>query len=182
MCPSADRHRLSAVLIAAACALAIASPPALAKPNDPLPVIDVVAPVLDIETGTADLKREARVERQGKKIRVTLDATVLFGKDSAKINARAHGRLDEVATDLRQAGPGTVKITGYTDDLGSARHGLVLSRQRARAVAGELRRQLPKADYPFRLRGRGERNPAVPNTSEANRRINRRVVVEYQPR
>ena len=56
-------------------------------PPTPLPVIDIVAPVLDIETGTADLKRRARVERQGKKITVTLDATILFGKDSARLNA-----------------------------------------------------------------------------------------------
>jgi outer membrane protein OmpA-like peptidoglycan-associated protein len=58
-------------------------------------VIDIVAPVLDIETGTADLGRRARVERQGKKITVTLDATVLFAKDSARLNAKARARLNE---------------------------------------------------------------------------------------
>ena len=167
-------------MLAAGCLLMMAAAPASADPADPVPVIDIVAPVLDIETGTADLKRRARVERQGKRITVTLDATILFAKDSARLNATARTRLNEIASDLKQAGPGSVRITGYTDDLGSARHGLILSRERAAAVAGVLRKQLPNS-FAFTVRGKGERDPAVPNTSEANRRINRRVVVEYRP-
>ena len=41
---------------------------------------------------------------------------------------------------------------------------LTLSRQRARAVATVLRKELPEADYPFSVRGKGESDPAVPNT------------------
>ena len=70
---------------------------------------------------------------------------------------------------------------GYTDDLGSAQHGLVLSRQRAAAVAGVLRPQLDQTDYPFSVSGRGEADPAVPNDSEKNRKLNRRVELTYRP-
>ena len=70
----------------------------------------------------------------------------------------------------------------YTDDLGTEAHGLTLSRQRAQAVSEVLRRYMPRSSFTFKVRGRGESHPAVPNTSEKNRRINRRVVVIYQAR
>lgn len=171
---------LTAVLIALAAASVVPTP-AGAEPPDTAPVLDVVAPVLDIQFGTTDLRREARVETRPDLLRVTLDATVLFRKDSADIRASARGRLSEVAVELKQRGPGTLTITGYTDDLGSARHGLVLSRQRARAVAAVLRADLPDSAYSYRIEGRGEADPAVPNTSEANRKINRRVVLVFRP-
>lgn len=145
------------------------------------PVRTIVAPVLDITFADADLKRETRVERAPRKVTVTLDATVLFGKDSAKIRKGAARRLTEASNELKQRGPGSLTIVGYTDDLGSAAHGLDLSRRRARAVAGVLRRDLPESSYRYRVVGRGEADPAVPNTSERNRRVNRRVVITYQP-
>src|SRR5690349_15405319 len=53
------------------------------------PAFGIVAPVLDIATSTSDLGRAARVEQLPSKVTVTLDATVLFGKDSAKIRPAA---------------------------------------------------------------------------------------------
>jgi len=146
------------------------------------PVITIKAPVLDISFGEADLKRRARVDKTPKRTVVTFDSTVLFAKDSPKINSRARARLAEVGRDLKAQGAGSVKITGYTDDLGTKAHGLTLSRQRAQAVSKVLRRYLPKSEFTFTVRGLGESRPAVPNTSESNRRINRRVVVIYQGR
>jgi flagellar motor protein MotB len=82
---------------------------------------------------------------------------------------------------LQRRGRGKITIVGYTDDLGSAQHGLVLSRRRAAAVARVLRPNLDEADYPFSVSGRGEADPAVPNTSEKNRKLNRRVELTYRP-
>jgi outer membrane protein OmpA-like peptidoglycan-associated protein len=45
-----------------------------------------------------------------------------------------------------------------------------------------LRRDLVERDYPFTLVGKGEDDAAVPNTSEANRKKNRRVVIVYDKR
>jgi outer membrane protein OmpA-like peptidoglycan-associated protein len=45
-----------------------------------------------------------------------------------------------------------------------------------------LRRDLPEPDYPFTLVGKGENDSAVPNTSEANRKKNRRVVIVFDKR
>ena len=145
-------------------------------------MVGIVAPVIDIVFAEADLKKEARVEKSPRRTTITLDSTVLFAKDSPKINGKARGRLDDVADQLEWSGPGKLVVTGYTNDLGSAAHGLTLSRQRAAAVAKVLREDLSKADYPFTTRGRGEADPAVPNTSERNRKVNRRVVIVYTRR
>lgn len=167
----------------------VLAPPAAvaADPSAPIvtivaPVVDLVAPVTEIQFGDSDLRGQVRVEQQPKRTTITLDSTVLFGKDSAKINSGAGGRLTEVGRQLQQRGPGSVRITGYTDDLGSAEYGLALSRRRADAVASVLRRSLPSSSFPFTVEGKGEANPAVPNEDEASRRINRRVVVVYQKR
>lgn len=138
--------------------------PAAADPPT-APIVSIVAPVIDISFNEEDLKHEARVETQPTKTTITLDSTVLFGKDSAKINSKSSSRLSAIGAQLKARGPGSVKITGYTDDLGSASHGKTLSRQRAAAVRNVLRSQLPNSSYPLTLAGKGEDDPAVPNTS-----------------
>lgn len=166
-----------------------ASAPAAAAPAPaaPAPVVDLLAPVLaldapvlDIEFGESDLEGEARVEQRPDRTTITLDATVLFARDSARLSSAARKRIAQVGDQLEERGPGRIRVTGYTDDLGSAAHGKDLSRRRAAAVAGLLQDRLPASDFPFTVVGRGEEDPVVPNNSEANRRANRRVVVLYQ--
>ena len=76
---------------------------------------------------------------------------------------------------------GTIFIHGYTDDIGSREHGLVLSAQRAEAVAKVLQEQLH--GYPVRLitAGYGEEDPIADNSNAANQALNRRVMVLYKP-
>jgi outer membrane protein OmpA-like peptidoglycan-associated protein len=162
--------------------VATAGHPSTAWAEDTAPVLPIVAPVLDIQFGESDLRREARVEQLPRKTTITLDSTVLFAKDSATINRKANARLQEVARELKTRGPGSVSVTGYTDDLGSAAYGKTLSLRRANAVTAVLRRDLSGSDFPFTVAGKGEADPAVPNKDEASRRINRRVVVIYQQR
>jgi outer membrane protein OmpA-like peptidoglycan-associated protein len=145
------------------------------------PIRDIVAPVRDIVVPTADLEGAARVDESEEQLKVRLSSEVLFPKDSARLRPGVRGRLTELAEDLESRGPGRVTIVGYTDDLGTAHHGLVLSRRRAATVAHVLRPRLNKADYSFRVSGRGEAEPAVPNTSEKNRKLNRRVELTYRP-
>lgn len=140
------------------------------------PVRDISAPVLDLATTVESTDGSEKVEKKPTKVTITLDSTVLFGKDSAVLTKAATARIADAADELRGRKPGTVVVTGYTDDLGTAEHGLVLSRQRARAVAGVLATRLPSS-YRLKTVGKGEADPAVPNTSEANRRKNRRVVI-----
>jgi outer membrane protein OmpA-like peptidoglycan-associated protein len=180
---SPDRRRTPALFVLVALVVgATLSQPATAGAADNAPVLPIVMPVLDIQFSESDLRSEARVEQLPSKSTITLDSTVLFGKDSAKINATALSRLRQVGAQLKARGPGSVTVTGYTDDLGSAAHGKTLSRQRADAVATVLRRDLSASSFPLTTVGKGEADPAVPNKDEASRRINRRVVVLYQKR
>lgn len=144
------------------------------------PIRDVVALVRDLSVPTSDLRGAARIDESEKQIKVRLSSEVLFPKDSARLRPGVRGRLNELAEVLDRRDPGRVAIVGYTDDLGSAHHGLVLSRRRAAAVARVLRPGLGKTDYPFKVFGRGEADPAVPNTSEKNRKLNRRVELTYK--
>jgi outer membrane protein OmpA-like peptidoglycan-associated protein len=143
-------------------------------------VVPLLAPVVDLELSTSDLRGDTRVDDQRQRIKVTLASEVLFGKDSARLRPVAASRLRDISDTLRDRGRGAVSIVGYTDDLGTAAHGLTLSRQRATAVARVLRRSLGEAAYPFTVTGKGEADPAVPNTSERNRKLNRRVVLTYR--
>lgn len=194
MSPWSDRNSSSytrfaeLVLVpATATALLATALPASANDTAPVedlraPVLDIVAPVVDIAFGTADLKGAATVQESPASVRVRLSSEVLFDKDSARLRPAALSRLAEVAQELAAKGPGTVSVVGYTDDLGSTAHGLQLSRRRAEAVASALRPRLARPDYAFTVAGRGEADPAVPNTSEANRKLNRRVELTYRPR
>ena len=150
------------------------------RPPAGAPVRTIVAPVRDIVVPTSDLKGAARVDESEKRVKIRLNAEVLFPKDSAKLRPSDQDAA-ELAQVLDRRGPGRVTIVGYTDDLGSAHHGLILSRQRAAAVARALRPRLDKADYAFKVSGRGEADPAVPNNSEKNRKLNRRVELTHRP-
>ena len=64
------------------------------------------------------------------------------------------------------------------DDTGTNAYNLVLSRQRAGVVGQYLTANLDDSRFPVEVRGLGEANPAVRNTSDANRELNRRVEIK----
>ena len=161
--------------------LAAAGPTPPPASDRSLPALVISAPVVDIYLGSEDLHGAAAVEHTQAGLRVRLDSTVLFDKDSAALRPRAGRQLDRVGVELGAGGKGALTIIGYTDDLGTKAHGLQLSRRRAAAVGHYLRDRLPSTIRITTL-GRGEADPAVPNTSETNRRKNRRVVVVLSDR
>jgi outer membrane protein OmpA-like peptidoglycan-associated protein len=104
---------------------------------------------------------------------------VLFDTDEAAIRPDAAKALGVIAARIRAvAATGSLLLVeGHTDDRGPAWYGLVLSRRRARSVAGWLVGHAHVPADRIRTRGLGEADPAVPNTSAANRQLNRRVVI-----
>jgi len=133
-----------------------------------------VFPLIGVST---DQRGLASVTTAPTKVDVIVDSNIGFGKDSAVLTPAARQRLAQIAALLKQKGPGRIDVLGYTDDLGSAEHGLTLSQQRAEAVREVLAPAL--AGYSINVTGRGEADPLVPNTSEANRARNRRVEIHY---
>ena len=107
---------------------------------------------------------------------------VQFEYDSAMITAASMRDIQGLADAIvSRSLSGTIYIHGYTDNLGSHEHGLVLSAQRAEAVAQLLQDRLH--GYPVRLvtAGYGEEDPVTDNANAANQALNRRVMVLWKP-
>jgi outer membrane protein OmpA-like peptidoglycan-associated protein len=107
---------------------------------------------------------------------------VLFDTDEARLRPDAVSALRTIAREIRRSAPDAdLVVEGHTDDRGDEQYGLELSRRRARAVAAWL---VDQGFAPARIttRGFGETEPVVPNTSDANRQKNRRVVITVRGR
>ncbi|MFJ2629020.1 OmpA family protein [Streptomyces sp. NPDC087532] len=108
----------------------------------------------------------------------SLQASVLFAKDSSEISPRAKKKIDDLADEIVRNKPTKpVTIVGYTDNLGSADHGLKLSRQRASAVKAVLEENSALAQNTLTAKGLGEGDPIADNATEAGRQKNRRVEI-----
>jgi outer membrane protein OmpA-like peptidoglycan-associated protein len=134
--------------------------------------------VLDIKFVTETMTGEQRRADSNTKTTFTLQAEVLFAKDSAKLNGQARARIGDIATEVESQGATEVNVFGFTDDLGSYSHGEVLSKQRANAVQKELAKELD-ASITFHVRGYSEDFPIADNSTEEGRKKNRRVEVSF---
>ena len=97
-----------------------------------------------------------------------------FETGSARLTPRGKEVVDRIAAVLDLYDNADVEIAGHTDDVGDARKNLELSKRRVESVKKEL---VSRGIDPKRLHtvGYGETRPLLPNTSEENRRKNRRV-------
>jgi outer membrane protein OmpA-like peptidoglycan-associated protein len=150
------------------------------QPLDPASAGPSHAAGLDAYTERLDVA--LRTRRTADKVDINLGTDVLFRLDSAQLTPAAAKTVAAAVAELRAAGPGPLTVTGHTDDTGTASHNQTLSQQRARAVADALRGPLPDADWPKTVAAKGETQPAVPNDSEGNRALNRRVTISFPAR
>ena len=117
-----------------------------------------------IEVGLIPLKIGAKI----------LLENLLFESGSAELMPASYSELDKLVELLKLNPNIVVEISAHTDNVGSASYNVSLSSQRAAAVVEYLidndvdRRQLTSKGYGFA-------QPLVPNTSDENRQINRRV-------
>ncbi|MEU8983734.1 OmpA family protein [Streptomyces sp. NPDC058251] len=160
------------------------SPPPEVDANSPgLKLADgaTLAPakVLDIKSVVEDLGGEERREDTNSDVTFALQAEVLFPKDSSKLNPDARSRIQAIADEIKAQNATTVRVFGFTDNLGSYAHGLTLSKKRAEAVHDQLAAALGSTDITFEVRGYSEDYPIADNTSEQGRRKNRRVEVTF---
>lgn len=146
-------------------------------PLDPATAAPAFAGSLDSYTERLDVA--LRTRRTAEQVDISLATDVLFRLDSAELTPGAGKSIAAAVADLRAAGPGPLTVTGHTDSTGSTAHNQTLSQQRARAVAGALRKSLPDGEWPKTVAAEGESKPAVPNDSAAHRALNRRVAITY---
>jgi outer membrane protein OmpA-like peptidoglycan-associated protein len=113
-----------------------------------------------------------------RKPNVTLRSDLAFGFNSAKLSSDAKAAIDKVARQVQRADlHGKIYVDGYTDNLGSAAYGLVLSQHRADAVSTYLQSQLLGAPVSIVSVGHGEADPIADNGTNAGRKANRRVTI-----
>jgi len=145
------------------------APPAAAAPPAPQPAPKTALasppPAKPESTGDACSGELAKVDTSGH---------ILFGTNSAKLDASSLDLLNRLASAARSCNGLRIAVEGHTDTEGSARYNKRLSVRRARAVqnylvkAGMNARQLETMGFGFD-------RPAAPNDSAENMAKNRRI-------
>lgn len=102
---------------------------------------------------------------------------ILFESNSDQLNEISFTELQRVVDLLRQNESMRVEIAAHTDDVGSAVYNAMLSNRRALSVAKFLLEN-KIAEGRFEAKGYGESQPIVPNETEENKALNRRVVLK----
>lgn len=127
----------------------------------------------------AEMQRDlegAKVERVGEGIKITFDSGLLFDVDRSELRTVSQENLTKLAAILNKYPDTNILIEGHTDATGSDEHNLVLSGQRAEAVALYLA-QTNVSSGRFSKKGYGEVQPIATNDTAEGRQQNRRVDV-----
>jgi outer membrane protein OmpA-like peptidoglycan-associated protein len=106
---------------------------------------------------------------------------LLFDTGKATLRPESRAQLANVAEILKAYPAVTVKIGGYTDNVGEPSANLALSQARATNVANELATLGVGAER-LSAEGYGEQHPVADNTTDAGRAQNRRIALRVTAR
>lgn len=101
-----------------------------------------------------------------------------FADDSYELDAQIEPKLNYIVSFLNKYPMFRLEIKGHTDSDGEAKYNLDLSRKRANVIRKYILKKGELGDSQVTSRGYGETRPLVPNDSEENKRMNRRVEFE----
>ena len=121
-----------------------------------------------------ELEKVAETRRTDDGILVQLKSDILFRTDSAVLKPAAVEQLTKVGDVLAKYPEDRIRVEGYADSTGSARHNEELSRRRADAVRAVLLGRGVKEPQVTAL-GMGDAQPVASNATTAGRAKNRRV-------
>ncbi len=139
--------------------------------------LDDIAPLVGPGSESAAYPKTVQVTEEQGRIRIVLEAEILFDLNKYNLKPSAEGALARIKASIIDRHPGArLIIEGHTDDRGSAEYNRTLSTRRAQSVAAWLSRH-GIAGSRLQTVGYGKTKPRVPNTSEANRARNRRVEI-----
>ena len=102
---------------------------------------------------------------------------VLFEFDSSVLSATGKAEIDKLVGYMKEWPQDTVAIVGHTCNIGTDAYNMGLGQRRADSVKAYLLGQGVDAARVSTV-SKGESEPAVPNDSPANRRLNRRAVFQ----
>lgn len=99
---------------------------------------------------------------------------VLFDFDKAVLKPEGKAVVDQVVAEMKAHAQDTIVIEGHTCDIGSDAYNEGLGQRRADAVKSYMVENGIDAARVSSV-SKGETTPAVPNDSDANRKLNRRA-------
>jgi outer membrane protein OmpA-like peptidoglycan-associated protein len=129
---------------------------------------------LYLDRQAKELEKVAETRRTENGILVQLKSDILFRTDSAVLRPEAVDQLTKVADVLAKYPEDRIRVEGYADSTGSARHNEELSARRADAVRKVLLGRGVKEPQVTAL-GMGDTRPVSTNATAAGRAKNRRV-------
>lgn len=110
--------------------------------------------------------------------RIVIDSSVLFDTAKSDLKKTAENEFDKVANFIYNFAPSKLIIEGHTDSDGDANFNQKLSSDRARVVKLYLETKFEFINPDMlEAKGYGEERPIVPNDSETNKTLNRRIEV-----
>lgn len=120
--------------------------------------------------------KDAKVERVGEGIKITFNSGILFKTNSSDLQPEAKANVEKLGAILKKYADTNILIEGHTDSTGTDAYNQSLSERRAQSVASYTQAQ-GVASTRFTIRGYGESQPVVSNSTAEGRQANRRVEV-----
>jgi OOP family OmpA-OmpF porin len=131
--------------------------------------------VPDIKDKCPNTPKNLTVDHNGCPIITTLRINFDFNKWEVK--KIYYPEIKKVAEILKANPHLKIEVAGHTDNIGSAKYNLWLSKKRAEAVKNILVNVYKVNPNRVVAKGYGEKYPLVPNTTPTNRALNRRVEI-----
>jgi len=104
-------------------------------------------------------------------------AHVLFDFDKSTLKPEGKAECDKVVAELKKNSKEKVEIQGHTCNVGEEAYNMGLGQRRADSVAKYLVEQ-GISESRITTKSFGETEPAVPNDTPANRKLNRRAIFD----
>ncbi|MBB4039862.1 outer membrane protein OmpA-like peptidoglycan-associated protein [Microvirga flocculans] len=172
-------------------------PPTVVPPGVTFRVGSVIFPVQAISGTRSDnsidlpasiLLGGFNARQEGRGLRLTLNADVLFDFDKATLRPEANEVLQNLVGEVQaRLGPARYRVEGHTDGIGTDAYNDRLSARRAAAVKEWLIRHAGAGRAHVAAMGFGERRPVASNThpdgsdDPEGRQKNRRVELVVEP-
>jgi len=136
--------------------------------------VAVVAIEQSVNKPSVPVEKEKIVEQQPDIVSII---TIYFAKNSNKKIHEESDKIKELSDMLKRNPNLCLKITGHTCNWGTHRNNLRVGLRRANSVKAKLIVQGASSNQ-LTTESRGDKEPLVPNTSEASRKKNRRVEIK----
>ena len=119
---------------------------------------------------------DATVQRVGEGINITLNSSLLFKINLYDLSDSALMSLDKLSQVFTQYPETKILVEGHTDNTGTPDFNMQLSQKRAETVANYLMTKGISTDR-LNVKWYGQNEPKYPNTTDADRKLNRRVEI-----